>query len=100
MTNSGALIFLRVTPNASTNSVDGIEHRADDTLVLKLRVTAIPDKGKANKSVIELISKTLGLPKSAFSIQAGEISRTKTIRVETSLQDLEDLLISKFTQFE
>jgi uncharacterized protein len=47
--------------------------------VLKLRVAAVPDKGKANAAVIALLAKALGVPKSALEITAGETSRIKTL---------------------
>ena len=75
-------LFLRVTPNASRNAVDGIEVRDDGQARLRVRVTAQPEKGKANKAVTALLAKALGQPKSAFTVIAGETARDKTVRVE------------------
>lgn len=49
--------------------------------MLRLRVTAVPDKGKANAAVIALLAKALGVPKSAMSVTAGETARLKTLAV-------------------
>ena len=49
---------------------------------LKIRVTVPPEGGKANKAVVELLAKTLKVPKSSIQIVRGETSRTKTVRVE------------------
>lgn len=77
-------IFLRVTPNASRDAIEGPEIRDDGQARLRLRVTAQPEKGKANKAVTVLLSKALGLPKSAFSVVSGETARDKTVRIEAA----------------
>ena len=77
----GLELALRVTPNAGANRIEGIDIRDDGTAVLRVRVTAVPDKGKANKAVIALLSKTLHVPKSAITITAGETARLKTVLV-------------------
>ncbi len=55
---------------------------------LKIKVTAIPEKGKANQAVIKLLSKYLGIPKSAMTITSGETSKLKTVLIqEISIDD-------------
>lgn len=49
---------------------------------LKVRVTVPPERGKANKKVVELLSKTLKVPKGSIEIVRGETSRIKVVRVE------------------
>ena len=78
--DGGARVFLRVTPNASTNEITG-EWRGDDVR-LAVKVAAPPDKGKANAAVMKLIAKHFGVRKSAVTIIAGEASRLKTVAVE------------------
>ncbi|WP_404401106.1 DUF167 family protein [Pelagibacterium halotolerans] len=80
-TKNGVLVFVRVTPNASLDAVEGIEERADGTSVLKLRTRAVPDKGRANKAAIALLAKALGVAKSTLEIEAGATARLKTIGV-------------------
>lgn len=70
---------LRVTPNAGRDAIEGFERLADGTEVLRIRVAAVPDKGKANTAVIALLAKALGLPRSALQLVAGETARLKTI---------------------
>lgn len=79
---SDIVLTVRVQPKASADRIEGFTGDADGNAVLKVRVTAVPDKGKANKAVIALLAKATGLPKSAVSIIAGEKSRTKTVRLE------------------
>lgn len=49
--------------------------------MLKLRVTAVPEKGKANKSIIDFLAKKLGVNKKMVTITAGTSSPVKRIRV-------------------
>lgn len=77
----GLILSLRVTPNAGRDAIEGAETRADGSQVLRLRVAAVPDKGKANAAVLALLARALGLPKSALSLLSGETSRTKTVLV-------------------
>ncbi len=75
----GLRLFARVTPSAAKDEVVGLWHGEGDETRLAVKVTAPPDKGKANAAVIKLLSKSLGLPKSSVSIIAGETSRRKTL---------------------
>lgn len=76
------LLRVRVTPKASRNQIQGLDRDADGTARLKLQVTTVPEKGKANQAVIKLLSKELKLAKSAFTLIEGETSSTKRFRVE------------------
>jgi len=87
-TASGLRLRLRVTPNASLDRIDGPETLADGTTVLRLRVRAVPENGKANAAVIRLLAKALGLPRSAVTLVAGETARLKTVLVEGDPDDL------------
>lgn len=72
---------LRVTPNAGRDAIDGAETRDDGVTVLRLRVAAVPDKGKANAAVTALLAKTLGIPKSSVTLVSGETARFKTVLI-------------------
>lgn len=72
----GALIEVRVTPNASREQVT-----LDGTRFL-IRVTCIPEDGKANRAVTKLLAKALGLPPSRLTLLRGQTGRDKTFRVE------------------
>ena len=75
-------LHLRVTPNAAAAArCDGVERRDDGSEVLRLRVTAVPDKGRANAAVIALLAEALRVPKSAVTLTAGETARLKTVEV-------------------
>lgn len=80
-TETGLLLFLRVTPNAGRDAIDGAEARDDGSMVLRVRVAAVPDKGKANAAVIVLIAKALGVAKSSIALASGETGRMKVLAV-------------------
>ncbi len=70
------LLQVKVVPGASrTRFVEEWNGRA------KFAVAAPPDKGKANKELIEFLADRLGLRRSDFSIVAGQTSPRKTIRI-------------------
>ena len=58
-----------------------MELRDDGSTVQRLRVKAVPDRGRANAAVIALLAKALGVPKSAISVASGETGRLKTLAV-------------------
>lgn len=81
LTPKGLRLHLRVTPNAGTDRIEGVEQRDDGNAVLRLRVAAVPDKGKANAAVIALLAKALGVPKSHIVLVAGDTYRQKTVEI-------------------
>lgn len=56
--------------------------------VLRLRVTAPPENGKANAAVVRLLAQTLGISRSQLEVVRGHAFREKVIRV-SSLNALE-----------
>jgi uncharacterized protein (TIGR00251 family) len=91
----GLLLAVRVTPKASRDEVAGLHRAADGTVSLAVKVTAPPDKGKANKAVIETLARAAGMPKSAFSLVSGETERSKTLLVTGNPAGLEALMAQK-----
>jgi uncharacterized protein (TIGR00251 family) len=79
---AGISIALRVTPRGGRDDIDGIEQLADGRSVLKVRVRAIADGGEANKSVLVLLAKSLGVPKANVKLLSGATSRLKQIAVD------------------
>jgi hypothetical protein len=74
---------IRVTPKASANRIR-IEEREGEKPRVRVDVTVAPEDGKANKQVLKLLAKELGLPKSALSIARGHSSRDKVIVLQKS----------------
>jgi uncharacterized protein len=77
----GLEVRVRVTPNAGADRVEGVETRDDGTEVIRVKVRAVPDKGKANAAVIALFANLLGVPKGAVSLTSGATARQKALRV-------------------
>lgn len=77
----GLTLHVRVTPNAGRDAIEGVERRADAGAVLRLRVAAPPDRGRANAAAVVLVARLLGVPKSSVAVAAGETARFKTLRV-------------------
>lgn len=67
---------LRVSPGARSDRILGVHGGA-----LKISVSAPPERGKANRAVVDLLATVLGLPRSAVRIVAGESSRDKVALV-------------------
>jgi uncharacterized protein (TIGR00251 family) len=78
----GINVSLRVTPRGGRDSIDGIDTLANGRTVIKVRVRAIADGGEANRAVIKLLSKALGVPLSAMRIAAGVTSRIKQVEID------------------
>jgi len=72
----GIVVSVKVQPNASRDRVVG-EH-ADQ---LKIAVTVAPEKGKANKAVVKVLSRLLGVKVSDIEIFSGETSRDKKVLI-------------------
>lgn len=49
---------------------------------LKLSVTAVPERGKANEAVVELLAGVLGVPKSRIRVLRGGTQPNKLVEVE------------------
>ena len=75
------VVAVRLTPKAAVDRIDGIAERADGRSVLRARVRAAPEMGKANAALEALLAEALAVPKSAVSIIAGATSRIKSVRV-------------------
>jgi uncharacterized protein (TIGR00251 family) len=80
-TAAGVRVALRLQPGASRAGIDGLARLADGRVVLKARVGAPPEDGKANAALIRLLAKSWHLPKGAISIVAGRSDRVKTLEV-------------------
>ena len=77
----GLTISLKISPNASKNEIIKTEDG------VKVKITAPPVDGKANKSLIEFLSKTFKIPKSSIEILRGETSKEKTLLIKITDDD-------------
>jgi len=89
-TPDGVLLLVHVVPGASRERIAGLHGGR-----LKVAISAPPEKGKANKALISLLSASLGLRKSQLSIVRGETDRQKDLLIsEAQLQDIIAKLVS------
>jgi uncharacterized protein (TIGR00251 family) len=73
----GAAITVRVTPRMAKDQIYDI---LDDGTI-KIRLTAPPVAGKANKALIRYLGETLEIPASWIEIIAGQNSHDKLISI-------------------
>ena len=71
------LIKIRVTPNSSKNEI--IEHTGN---FMKIRINAVPKKGKANKELIKFLAKYFNVSKSSIIIKSGEKKKEKYLEIK------------------
>ena len=86
-TPRGLLLGVKATPKAARDEIAGIRNGA-----LLVKVTAAPDKGKANSAVIAVLAKTIGVPKSAFELVSGETDRNKVLRLASHAEEVQSWL--------
>lgn len=74
--DEGIIVKLKISPNASKNEIiktpDGV----------KIKITSQPIDGKANKCLVEFLSKQFKIPKSSIEIVRGETSKEKTLLIK------------------
>lgn len=77
VSKDGIILTVKILPNASKNAI--IKTDEND---IKVKITAQPIDGKANKALIEFLSKQFKVPKSYFEIIKGETSKEKTLFIK------------------
>ena len=82
-TNKGYLLRVRLTPNSSLVKTAGIFLNADDEAYLKISVISVPEKGKANKELLDFLAKKLDIAKSCLEVVSGQTDRFKKICITT-----------------
>ena len=89
-TNEGILVNLRISPNAKKNEI------IKDGDIIKVKITALPIDGKANKALVEFFAKNFKSPKTSIEILKGETSKEKTILFKTMDEDKVNNLYNVF----
>jgi uncharacterized protein len=70
-------VKVKISAGGGKNSITGI--LGEDTL--KIRISAAPEKGKANKELVEFLSDTLSVPRRRITIVSGHTSPSKVIEI-------------------
>lgn len=74
---SSLIINVKVIPRAAVSEVAGETENG----VLRVRVHAVPEKGKANIEVCRVLSEYFGVPRSNVEIISGHTSAQKRVRI-------------------
>ena len=77
MAKPSTRVRLRVSPGARRTELAG---RYGDGW--KVRVSAPPERGRANEAVLDLLAEKLDLPRRSLSIVAGRTAREKVVLME------------------
>jgi hypothetical protein len=72
------VIHCKITPNASRSEFKKIMANG----VLKIAIAAVPERDKANRELINFLSKELGVVKSNIEIISGGAMRNKLVKIK------------------
>ena len=93
----GVTLPVRLTPKSSRDEVAGIEDYGGEC-VLKARVRAVPEAGRANEALETLIAKWLGVPPSTVPVAHGGKSRLKQVAITGDAEALSRLIAQRLTE--
>jgi uncharacterized protein len=82
--SGGTRLRLRVKAGARASAIVGPHGGA-----LKVTVAAPPERGKANRAVVDLLAEALGLPSSSLEIVQGATSPDKVLWIPLSAAEIE-----------
>lgn len=91
-TETGIIVRLKIVPNSSKNEII-----LEDEFI-KVKVTAQPIENKANKALVEFLSKQFKIPKSCIEILKGDTSKEKTILFNTKDEEKRRNLVTQLTK--
>ena len=77
ISGSGVTVSLRVYPNAGRNELVSFTGG-----VLRVKISAPPGKGKANRELIAFLSRLLGVGKGGVNIIKGHTTRNKVVAID------------------
>lgn len=80
-TDNGLIVRIKIIPNSSKNDI------VWENEGLKIKITAQPIENKANKALIEFLSKKLKTAKSNIQILKGELNKEKTLLIKGFLDE-------------
>lgn len=73
---------VRLTPKGGRDRIDGWMTDGAGARLLKARVSAVPEDGKANAALIRLLAKAFGVSNAAVRIASGAQSRVKIVEID------------------
>lgn len=91
-TSDGLLIRIKIVPNSSKNDLI-----IEDEFI-KVKVTAQPIENKANKALVDFLSKRFKVPKTSIEIVKGDTSKEKTLLFSIKDEEKKQNIISELTK--
>jgi uncharacterized protein len=88
-TLTGYILKIHVAPGAAENQIVGPYGDR-----LKIRIAAVPEKGEANKTLLDYLAKRLGLAKNQLRLKSGARDRTKLVEIISLEPHIRDRLLS------
>lgn len=88
----GLIVKIKIVPNSSKNDI------ILEKEFIKVKITAQPIENKANKALVEYLSKEFKIPKTSIEIIKGETSKEKTLLFKIANTDKCSELISRLTK--
>lgn len=85
---AGLALFVRLTPKAAREAIEGVARDDAGRAHLKARVRALPEDGAANRALTALVARWLGVAKSDVTLIAGATARLKTVLVSGEAEAL------------
>lgn len=83
----GTILYIKVKANSRQENISLITENEKNYLLIKIK--AVPENGKANKELIDFLSKKFSIAKSQISIKSGEHSTIKQVLLKSNLNGLE-----------
>lgn len=73
---------IKVIPRSHKTEIVDVMQDAEGEQTIKIRLKAVPEKGKANAELIKFLGKELGINKEHISIISGKQDQLKLIKVK------------------
>jgi len=74
--DNGVVFTAKVVPGSSRTAICGLFDG-----MLKIKISAPPEKGKSNQCLVEFLAKQLGVKKNAVHLVSGQTNRVKRLQV-------------------
>jgi len=72
----GVVFAAKIVPGSSRTAICGLFDG-----MLRIKISAPPEKGKANQCLLEFLARQLGVKKNAVHLVSGQTSRVKRLHV-------------------
>lgn len=89
-TKDGLLVQFKISPNSSKNEIIKTEEG------VKIKITAQPIDGKANKALVEYLSKEFKIAKTYIEIVKGTTNKEKTVLFKIFEEEKVNFIKEKF----